>query len=344
MDQIIPDKIGKDIFFKEAIAQIPKILTLLDRNPHSPSYGCFDRNYWHYKIIDFPNGMSQEFVWPLALIYDTNIQDNPYYKVPALREWVAAGIRFAANNSHKDGSCDDYYPNERAGGATAFSLLAFLESYVLMRFNDPLMTHFFETRANWLANHLESGQLANHQALIVLCLTLASKLLVTHRWDKTIQDRLELVYSWQSQEGWFKEYEGFDPGYHTLTISCLARLYDLNPDDRLKNSLTKSVILASHFVHPDGSYGGEYGSRNTYNFFPHGFELVGKWMPEALIINDRILEGLAYGKGACYADDHIIGHHTWNYLLTYRDFVQVRPPKKTYSHWTNLVSGSRYFD
>jgi hypothetical protein len=28
----------------------------------------------------------------------------------------------------------------------------------------------------------------------------------------------------------------------------------------------------------------------------------------------------------CYADDRIIGHHTWNYLLAWRDFVPHRPP------------------
>jgi hypothetical protein len=79
-------------------------------------------------------------------------------------------------------------------------------------------------------------------------------------------------------------------------------------------------------VHPDGSYGGEYTSRNTYNFFPHGFELVGRWMPESLSINDRFLKGLQNGYGSCYADDHIIGHHTWNYLLAWQDFVDSRPP------------------
>ncbi|MEL6165121.1 MAG: hypothetical protein AAFR37_15655, partial [Cyanobacteria bacterium J06628_3] len=123
----------------------------------------------------------------------------------------------------------------------------------------------------------------------------------------------------------FIEYEGCDPGYHTLTISCLARIYQFNPDIRIKEALIKAVNLAAEFVHPDGSYGGEYTSRNTYNFFPHGFELVGEWMPEALQINYRFLQGLASGLSPCYADDHIIGHHTWNYLLAWRDFVEERP-------------------
>lgn len=77
----------REHFAQQALAQLPKILTQLDRNPHSPTYGCFDRNFWHYKIIDFPSGMSQEFVYPLALAYSLDIPDNPYYQKPILREW-----------------------------------------------------------------------------------------------------------------------------------------------------------------------------------------------------------------------------------------------------------------
>ncbi|MEO0538010.1 MAG: hypothetical protein AAF215_29640 [Cyanobacteria bacterium P01_A01_bin.123] len=318
----------RDPFAHAALAQIPKILTLQDRNPHSPTYGCFDRNFWQYKIIDFPSGMSQEFVWPLALAYETNLPDNPFYQEPILREWVQAGILYAARSAHRDGSCDDYFPFERASGAAAFSLLACLESYTALELNNPEALNFFDLRADWLAHHLESGRLTNHQALIALCLELVGRLLNTDKWEQAIRDRIDLVFSWQNPEGWFQEYEGCDPGYHTLTISCLARLYELRPSDRLKAAITKGVILTSYFVHPDGSYGGEYTSRNTYNFFPHGFELVGKWMPEALSINDRFLTGLCKGLGACYADDHIVGHHTWNYLLTWRDFVSDRPPTK----------------
>jgi hypothetical protein len=314
----------RELFAREALTQIPKLLTLLDRNPHSPTYGCFDRNFWHYKIIDFPSGMAQEFVWPLALAYHTDVPNNPFYQQQAIRDWVEAGILYAARSAHKDGSCDDYFPFERASGAAAFSLLACIESYTLMGLDNPEALRFFHLRADWLANHHESGQLTNHQALIVLCLELLCVLSETSRWDKAKVQRLERVLSWQNSEGWFQEYEGCDPGYHTLTISCLARIYQLTSDVRLQEALIKAVKLAAQFVHPDGSYGGEYTSRNTYNFFPHGFELVGRWMPEALQINDKFLRGLANGLAPCYSDDHIIGHHTWNYLLAWRDFVPNR--------------------
>ncbi len=317
---------SRDLFARHAIAQIPKLLTLLDRNVHSPTYGCFDRNFWHYKIIDFPSGMAQEFVWPLTLAYESDLPENPFYRQPSLVAWVKAGIRYAARNAHRDGSCDDYFPYERAGGAAAFSLLACIDSYVQLGLQDELILRFFEQRADWLADHQESGQLANHQALIVLCLERLSQLLQTPKWDRAKVQRLERVLSWQNAEGWFQEYEGCDPGYHTLTISCLAWLEQLQPDGRLREAITRAVHLAAEFVHPDGSYGGEYTSRNTYNFFPYGFELVGRWLPEALSINDRFLVGLANGLAPCYADDHIIGHHTWNYLLAWRDFVAERPP------------------
>ncbi len=115
---------GKEIFAREALAQIPKILTLLDRNPHSSTYGCFDRNFWHYKIIDFPSGMAQEFIWPLALAYETDVANNPFYKQPAIKEWVKAGILFASRSAHKDGSCDDYFPYEGAVGAERLQRVA----------------------------------------------------------------------------------------------------------------------------------------------------------------------------------------------------------------------------
>lgn len=315
----------KNLFAQEALNQIPKILTLLDRNPHSPTYGCFDRNFWHYKIIDFPSGMAQEFVWPLALAYDTPAPNNPFYQQAMIRDWVEAALLFASRWAHSDGSCDDYFPFERAGGAAAFSLLAGLESYLQFQLDNDEIIQFFQKRANWLAHHQESGRLTNHQALIVLCLERFSQFLQTHQWDQAKEQRLQQVLAWQSPEGWFTEYEGCDPGYHTLTISCLARVYQLNPDDRIKTALMQAVELAGQFIHPDGSYGGEYTSRNTYNFFPHGFELVGAWLPDALRINDQFLEGLKNGLTPCYADDHIIGHHTWNYLLAWRDFVPERP-------------------
>lgn len=317
---------SRELLARAALNEIPKLLTLQDRNPHSPTYGCFDRNFWHYKIIDFPSGMSQEFVWPLALAWSLDVPGNPYYQDPNVREWVQAGILYAAHSAHPDGSCDDYYPFERAMGAAAFSLLACTEAYVLIGMDSPEALRFLEQRADWLADRHETGRLSNHHALVALCMEVVGRLLKTEKYQRSRDERIAQLLDWQSSEGWFPEYEGCDPGYHTLTIGCLARLHQLKPDSRLERSIQSAVRLAAELIHPDGSYGGEYGSRNTYNYFPHGFELAGRWLPEALAVNDCFVRGLEAGRAPCYADDHIVGHHAWSYLLAARDWLPERPP------------------
>src|SRR5262249_24659622 len=247
------------------------------------------------------------------------------YGPTLVRVSVEGGITCVVRSSRRGGSCDDYFPFERASGAAAFSLLACVESYRLCELSSDAALSFFEKRASWLASHDESGRLANHQALAALGLELASRLLNSSRLSTAADLRLERVLSWQNQEGWFAEYDGCDPGYQTLTISCLARLYSIKPTSELRAAIERAVRLSSLFAHPDGSYGGEYGSRNTKNFFPHGFELVGRWMTEALTINDGFLSAIENGLVPCYSDDHILAHHVWNYLLAWQDFVEDRP-------------------
>lgn len=310
-----------------ALAEIPKLLTLLDRTPVSPTYGCFDRAYWHYRIIDFPCGMSQEFVLPLALVWSLDLPGNPYRDSAAVRQWVEAGIRYAARSSHPDGSCDDYYPYERATGAAAFSLFAMLEAAKIIGLGeDEEIDPFLIRRAEWLAAHRESGELSNHEALIVACLQRMGERFGAARFEGALRERLARLLGWQSKEGWFSEYGGADPGYLSLTIGLLADIDRMRPELNLREPIQKAVRFFAEFVHPDGTVGGEYASRATLNFFPQGFEIAGEWLPEALAVNDRALRPLAEGRAPCYSDDKIIGHHLWSWLLTWQAFRAARPP------------------
>lgn len=315
----------RDLLARHALAEIPKILTLLDRTPVSRTYGCFDRIFWHYRMIDFPCGMSQEFVYPLALAWSLDIADNPYFQAPAIKAFVEAGIRFAARSAHPDGSCDDYYPFERAAGAAAFSLLACLEAAEIIGVqDDPEIREFFRRRAHWLATHRESGRLSNHEALIVANLIRMSAL-DGEAWEEPLRMRVARLLSWQDEEGWFDEYGGADPGYLSLTIGLMADSDRRRPDLGLRPACGRAIGFFAHFVHPDGTVGGAYTSRGTQNFFPHGFEIAAAWMPEAAAINDRALALFAGDGPPCYSDDHIIGHHVWSWLLCWSEWRADRP-------------------
>lgn len=312
---------------RAALAAIPKLLTLQDRTPTSPTYGCFDRDYWHYRVMDFPCGMSAEFSLPLALAWSLPMPGTPYFRQPEVRRWAEAGIRFAARSAHANGACDDYYPFEQAVGAAAFSLFACLEAAAILGIaQDEEVLAFTRRRARWLAQTRESGRLANHEALIVACLArLAQR---DSEWSRPLRDRLDRLLSWQSSEGWFAEYGGADPGYLSLTIAMLAEAERRTADRGLRQPIAQAVRFLAEFVHPDGTVGGGYTSRGTVCFFPHGLEIAGAWLPDALELDERALRPLADGRAPCFADDRLIGHQLWSRMLAWREWVVDRPARR----------------
>ncbi|MEO7551969.1 MAG: hypothetical protein ABIT09_12615, partial [Croceibacterium sp.] len=305
-----------------ALSEIPRLLTLQDRTPVSPTYGCFDRSYWHYRIADFPSGMAQKLVLPLALVWSLELPANPYRGSDEIRAAAEAGMRFAARAAHADGSCDDYYPFERASGAAAFSLLACLDAAEILGLaGDRELDAFFARRAHWLATHEESGRLANHEALICACLARMAERYGAS-WDLPLRRRLQRLLSWQSAEGWFDEYGGADPGYLTLTVAQLADLDRRRPDLALRPAISSAVTFLHAMLHPDGTLGGEYASRATVNYFPHGLEIAGAWLPLALALNDRAAPRFA---DAAVSDDRLFGHHLTSWLLAWREWQDGRP-------------------
>jgi hypothetical protein len=309
----------------DALVHLPKILTQQDRTPTSRTYGCFDRAYWHMRIMDFPCGMSQEFVLPLALAWALPIPGNPYFEQGEIRRWAEAGIRFAARAAHHDGSCDDYYPFEKAAGAAAFSLFACQEAADLLGLGeDPEILAFFEKRAGWLAQHSESGRLSNHEAIIIACLAWMAQRF-GGRWTDHLHDRTRNILKWQSAEGWFDEYGGADPGYLTLTVAMLAQADRRQQNLGLQPAIDRAIAFLARCMQPDGSLGGEYTSRATVNFFPHGLEICGAWNPLALAIADRAYRRFETGIQPCHADDRIMGHHVWSQLLAWKEWCDTRP-------------------
>ena len=80
---------------------------------------------------------------------------------------------------------------------------------------------------------------------------------------------LDRIINNQSEEGWFREYEGADPGYQTL---CLHYLVDAHLKSRalnLSEPIAKSIRFLQYFAHPDGSFGGHYGSRCTRFYYQY---------------------------------------------------------------------------
>jgi len=110
------------------------------------------------------------------------------------------------------------------------------------------------------------------------------------------------IYSRQSEEGWFLEYEGADPGYQTLDMHYQALFFKETDCDRIVLAhVEKSLEFLAYFLHPDGSIGGEYGSRSC----PHFFRAVSRLFPSTSCCRIHGLPwaaGLASGNSCGLAD------------------------------------------
>ncbi|MCU0692211.1 MAG: hypothetical protein MUF54_12500, partial [Polyangiaceae bacterium] len=315
----------RDWYAFEAMRALPHILTLVDRNPLSPTFGCFDREYWHYRTVDFPCGMSQEMCLPLALAYKHPFPGNPYHRNPRLREIAVGCIEFAKGASHRDGSCDDYFPYEQALGALVFSTYAMTETYQLLQLDRPDLVQFFRLRGDWLRAHNETGQLANHQAFAALALYNIFQITGEAVYQEASDRFKKLTLSWQNDEGWLTEYEGADPGYHSVSITLLAKLYQKSSDSSLLEPLRRAIEFAAYFMHPDGSYAGEYGSRNTYHFYPHGFEVMAPHSQTAARVAQTYLQSAMPDRTRYFNDDdRMCAHYVYDWMMAWLDYHPTR--------------------
>ncbi|HLD06880.1 MAG TPA: hypothetical protein VJC16_05095 [Candidatus Nanoarchaeia archaeon] len=287
-----------------ALAVIPRIISSIDKNPLSATYGCLDKHYWCYKQTDFPSARFQEAMLSLAFCCTKDFPGNPYYQDTRFREWALAALRFWAKSQHADGSLDEWYPNEKSFCATAFSLYAATETYLLLGLHDAALVKAFLKSARFL---FSSEQVANQEIGSITALYNTYLIAKDQRILVAVQAKLAVLK--QDAEGWFPEYGGADPGYQTLSIEFLAKYYEKSKDRAVLPVIRRAIGFVSHFIHPDGSIGGIYGSRNTELFFPYGFEIMdapaSRYIAE--VCHQRILQNL---NPARMDDRYAFPYHT----------------------------------
>jgi len=275
-----------------------RLLSQINRDPATRTFGCFDRRYWAWKMTDFPEATFQRNLNPLCWYLDQPESRNS----PNLINWIKVGLEYSLKIQHRDGSFDQAYPQERSYGATAFLSPDLINVYQRIRAhltsNEQSKT---EERLNRSAIFLYSaaelhGTITNHLAGAVLALTKASKLFKNSRYERKAGEILSGVIGNQSAEGWFPEYGGADPGYQTLCMYYLAQVYLDNPTEKLRSAMEQSLDFLQYFVHPDGSFGGEYGSRRTEIYYPGGIALLVKKFEVAAQMHARMAASISSGS------------------------------------------------
>ena len=275
---------------------LPRLLALYDQNPISPTAGLGDRYFWAWKLIDFGNATFQGAMHGLARLIINDFLPFGIDRRSILERilHMAKAIKFIQDSN---GSLSEALPHESSFCVTALVAYDLLSSVEVLE--DILSS---SERADMLSavspliNFLHHND--EHHALISNHFATAASALYKHHalTNENSCDRgkffLDRILSHQSDEGWYKEYEGADPGYQSLCTYYLADLHQLRPDLGLKDSLTKSIRFLWNFAHPDGSFGGVYGSRGTRFYYPAGLELLRSEIPEASALADFMRDSI----------------------------------------------------
>jgi len=270
----------------------PRLLSQLDRDKYSITYGCFDRNHWHYKIRDFSSIVLQQGTLALALLYSTRFAGNIYYRNEKIKEWIIASLDYWVKKQLSDGSFDEYWPYEHGYPPTVFSLFSTSESIRILGEEIPgdkietFKKHMIKS-CNFISKHDEIE--AQNQEIASIAALFSTYIVTSEGWlTDIIDEKITNVLSRQSPEGWFSEYGGADIGYLSVSLSYLAEYYRLSRDVRVFPALQKTVDFLQYFIHPDGTVGGEYGSRNTEYFLVNGLEILAPKYPLAGAIAEKL--------------------------------------------------------
>ncbi len=311
-----------DLFADPMLMHMPRLLSQVDRNPHSPTYGCCCRNHWHYRIEDIANAQMQEMVLTFALVWKWDHPHNPFYQSPMLLEWIEAILAFTLRIQRRNGCFDEVYRGQDSYAATAFVTFYISETVLQLGGNltgslRQALDTMLNRAAGWLARteeHLAGNQVSGAAAAFMNLAALDPG----RGYEEGLSDLLETLDTLQTDEGWFPEYGGADVGYASLTHTYLVLLAHRTKDARARRMADRSATFLQHVLHRDGTVGGIYGSRNTAYFIPVGAVLDRNANDPSARLYHFLLTHLDSGAHAVIAeclDDRYLAYLSPFYLL-----------------------------
>ncbi len=255
------------ISFLDILTRVyPRVLTQVSRDPNSTTYGCFDRNWWHYKIRDFASIILQQGGYFISQVSDLKDFDNHKQQLDQIS---IASVYFWARRTLRRGSHEEYYPWEDGYPPLAFSTLAMAKLIEKYEIKDRKINKALKKSTRKLLNRFEP-QAANQQiaglAALAVIKRIRPEFINEIKYNKLSASALEL----QDSEGWFVEYGGPDLGYLSVTLDCLWDLYDYTLDTKYVIAARKAFCFLSKLVMFYNGSLGMHNARNTDYIVPYG--------------------------------------------------------------------------
>ncbi len=245
---------------------LPRILTQASRDPHSATAGAFDRDWWHYRIRDFPSAILQQAAWTVFLT-----ADHPAFAADraALTQLAAAGARFWNTRALRHGAFEEYYPWERGYPVAAFStraVLKLVEAGVVPA--DDVRAGVAVAAEQLLARFEDEA--ANQQVAGLAALALIRKFYPEFVPAAELAAQAARTLALQHDEGWFMEYGGPDLAYLSVTLDALWDLADASGESRYREAVARALRFLHQQVGVLGASVGMLNARNSDYLLPYG--------------------------------------------------------------------------
>ena len=316
---------------------LPRLLTQLCRDKDSPLYGCFDRNFWHYKISDFPSMVLQQPIYVLDMINRGKLPLIEELKADKeiISEWIDACLHFWSKSQRKNGSFDEYYPYESGFPPTAFSLYSTALVCKNRKFDKSILLSMEKAAAFIL---LKPEIQALNQEIVGLTACSIVKSLGGKIDSSRLSKRWDNLFLSQNTEGWFNEYDGADTGYLSVSCDALFDYFEIENDERALKAITKATDYIFHILAADDSIPAMINSRNTDYILPYALTRMSDTNEQANSIIKRLIRGIEKPTHYLYSiDDRYLTHYI------YTSWYRCLPYLKNISETTPIISKGKWF-
>lgn len=239
---------------------MPRLLTQVCRDPNSPAYGCFDRDWWHYRIRDFASIILQQGAYTAWLAGKEDA---------AIRELAAGACRFWSARAVRSGAFEEYYPYEEGYPPLAFSTLAVMKLAAAGVVAPADVEAGARVAARQLMQRFEP-EAANQQVAGLAALIWLRRVYPVLVPEDTVARIAGKTLALQTSEGWYMEYGGPDLGYLSVTLDCLWDCFDATGDVRYRESAAAGLRCIGRYVEALGGGIGMHNARNTDYILPYG--------------------------------------------------------------------------
>ena len=246
---------------------LPRILTQACRDVGNPAYGCFDRNWWHYRIRDFASIILQQGGY--TVLKASEVCDSALITKNFAKSIAGGSCRFWNTRACRHGAFEEYYPWEQGYPPLAFSTLAVAKLVAEGVVPETEAHAGLAIAARQLATRFEP-KAANQQIAGLAALAWLKKVSPGLVSDETFANQKRKSLALQTDEGWFWEYDGPDIGYLSVTIDCLWDLVDATGDPDYRHAADQALAFIHNVTALPRCGLGMLNARNTDYVVPYG--------------------------------------------------------------------------